>query len=71
MGSQSIMSSSNAQSSGAKTTHGQNYDKKMQAQEDRRLDQIAAEAQAFLLNNQKKTVSDVGSVSSMSKGTVA
>ena len=47
------------------------YDKKMDAMEDRKLDKIAAEAQAFLLNNQKQAaVSDVGSVSSISKGTI-
>ena len=40
--------------------------------EDRKLDRIAAEAQAFLLNNQKRELqSDLGSVSSLSKGTIA
>lgn len=44
----------------------------MENQEQRKLDKIAAEAQAFLLNNQKKNakMSETGSISSMSKGTV-
>ena len=42
----------------------------MDAKEDRKLDKIAAEAQAFLLNNQKKVISDSGSVTSLGKGTV-
>jgi hypothetical protein len=41
---QSIMSSSVNNTSGAKTTQGKTYEKKLLAQEDRRLDKIAAEA---------------------------
>jgi len=46
-------------------------ERKMDMKEDRKLDRIAAEAQAFLLNNQKKEMaSDLGSISSISKGTI-
>ena len=46
-------------------------ERKMDMKEDRKLDRMAAEAQAFLLNNQKKEMaSDLGSISSMGKGTI-
>jgi len=56
--------------SGPKTAAGRTYEKKLDMQEERKLDRIAAEAQAFLLNNQRKDVSEAGSVSSVGKGTV-
>ena len=47
-------------------------DNRVDAKEDRKLDRIAAEAQAFLLNNQKKntTTSDASSITSVGKGTI-
>ena len=49
---------------------GRTLEKKELAKEDRALDRVAQEAQAFLLNNQKKQLSDTSSVTSVGKGTV-
>ena len=54
----------------AKTAKALKYDSKMSKHEDRKLDRIAAEAQAFLEQNQKKELSDTSSVTSLSKGSV-
>ena len=64
---QSVMSTSSAI---PKTAKALKFDTKNDAKEERKLDKLAAEAQAFLLSNQKKVISDSGSVASTIKGTV-
>ena len=61
--------------SGAKTAKSLKYDQKLDAQEDKKLNRMAAEAQAFLLKNQGKqnntaALTEIDSMSSISKGTI-
>ena len=71
-GTQSRLNASVISTGAPKTERALKFENKQDKIEDRKLDRIAAEAQAFLLNNQKKgMMSDSESVASLGKVTAS